>query len=47
MSASSFVLNDREVGRVYGYDLTGAGAGGALVLALMALVHPFGSSSCC
>jgi len=37
----AFVLNDREVGRVYGYDLTGAGAGGAVVLGLMAFVHPF------
>jgi hypothetical protein len=36
-----FVLNEAAVGRVYGYDLTGAGAGALLVLALMFLVHPF------
>ena len=36
-----FVLNADRVGRVYGYDLTWAGAGAALVLALMAVVHPF------
>ena len=36
-----FVLNDREVGRVYGFDLTGAGAGALLALALMGVVHPF------
>ena len=36
-----FVLNDRIVGRVYGYDLTGAGAGALLALVLMAFVHPF------
>jgi hypothetical protein len=37
----SFVLNDREIGLVYGYDLTGAGFGAALVLGLMYLLHPF------
>ena len=36
-----FVLNEDRVGLVYGYDLTGAGAGAAAVLALMAVVHPF------
>jgi hypothetical protein len=36
-----FVLNDRSIGRVYGFDLTGAGLGALLVLALMNLVHPF------
>ncbi len=36
-----FVLNDDRVGRVYGADLLGAGAGSALVLALMWVVHPF------
>jgi hypothetical protein len=36
-----FVLNEAAVGRVYGYDLTGAGAGAVLVLALMFFVHPF------
>ena len=37
----TFVLNEDRVGRVYGFDLTGAGAGAALVLALMDLLHPF------
>jgi hypothetical protein len=37
----SFVLNEARVPRVYGYDLTGAGIGAALVLGLMALLHPF------
>ncbi len=37
----SFVLNPREIGRVYGYDLTGAGLGSAVVLALMFVLHPF------
>lgn len=36
-----FVLNDEDVGRVYGFDLTGAGAGALTVLGLMAVVHPF------
>ena len=36
-----FVLNDDRIGRVYGADLLGAGAGSALVLALMSVVHPF------
>ena len=36
-----FVLNDDRIGRVYGADLLGAGAGSALVLALMFAVHPF------
>ena len=36
-----FVLNDDQVSRVYGADLLGAGAGSALVLALMFVVHPF------
>jgi hypothetical protein len=36
-----FVLNDDQVGRVYGADLLGAGAGAALVLALMNVIHPF------
>ncbi len=36
-----FVLNDDRVSRVYGYDLTGAGAGAAAVLVLMFFVHPF------
>ncbi len=37
----SFVLNDRHIGRVYGFDLTGAGIGALAVLALMNFVHPF------
>jgi hypothetical protein len=37
----SFVLNPTEIGRVYGFDLTGAGAGAVLVLLLMGLAHPF------
>lgn len=37
----SFVLHPRRTGLVYAYDLTGAGAGAALVLALMFVVHPF------
>ncbi len=36
-----FILNDREIGRVYGYDLTGAGAGSLLGLTLMWVLHPF------
>lgn len=36
-----FVLNNREIGRVYGYDLIGAGLGSALALGLMFVVHPF------
>ncbi len=37
----TFVLNEDRVGRVYGFDLTGAGAGAAFVLGLMSLLHPF------
>src|SRR5215472_4988577 len=37
----SFVLNADRVGLVYGYDLTGAGVGAALVLAAMFVVHAF------
>ena len=37
----SFVLNADRIGRVYGFDLTGAGAGAALVLAAMFVVHAF------
>ena len=37
----SFVLNDHRIGRVYGFDLTGAGIGALLVLVLMNWVHPF------
>ena len=37
----SFVLNASRIGVVYSYDLTGAGAGAALVLAAMFAVHAF------
>ena len=37
----SFVLNADRIGLVYAYDLTGAGAGAALVLAAMFVVHAF------
>jgi hypothetical protein len=37
----SFVLNEDRIGRTYGADLCGAGAGAALVLGLMLVVHPF------
>ncbi len=37
----TFVMNGDRVGLVYGYDLIGAGAGSALVLALMFVLHPF------
>ena len=37
----AFMLNARQISRVYAYDLIGAGAGSALVLALMFLLHPF------
>jgi hypothetical protein len=37
----SFVLNADRIGLVYGFDLTGAGTGAALVLAAMFLVHAF------
>ncbi|WP_376099439.1 hypothetical protein ACE7GA_11350 [Roseomonas sp. CCTCC AB2023176] len=36
-----FVLNSRDVGRVYGYDLLGAGAGAVTGLALMLVLDPF------
>jgi len=37
----TFVMNASDVGRVYGFDLTGAGVGAAAVLALMFVLHPF------
>lgn len=37
----SFVLNGREAGRVYSYDLIGAGVGALLILGLMFALHPF------
>jgi hypothetical protein len=42
----SFVRNPTDIGRVYGFDLTGAGAGSIGVLALMALVPPFRLVAC-
>jgi hypothetical protein len=36
-----FILDDRRVGRVYGFDLTGAGAGALATLGLMNIVDPF------
>lgn len=37
----NFVVHAGEVGRVYGYDLLGAGTGAALALVLMFVLHPF------
>jgi hypothetical protein len=37
----SFILHPLRVGLVYGFDLTGAGVGSALILALMFVVPPF------
>jgi hypothetical protein len=37
----TFVLHADRIGQVYGCDLTGAGAGAALVLAAMFVVHAF------
>jgi spermidine synthase len=37
----TFVANAHQVGLVYGYDLTGAGAGALGVLLLMFVLHPF------
>src|SRR5690242_4819767 len=37
----TFVLHADRIGRVYGYDLTGAGVGAALVLTIMFVVHAF------
>jgi hypothetical protein len=37
----SFVLNPNRIGRVYGFDLIGAGMGALLALGLMWVVHPF------
>jgi SAM-dependent methyltransferase len=44
--ALSFIANPGRLGRVYGFDLTGAGAGAALVLVLMTVVHPFDLPAC-
>ncbi len=37
----NFVVHADQVGRVYGYDLLGAGTGAVLALVLMFVVHPF------
>ena len=37
----TFILNSSRIGTVYGYDLTGAGAGAALALLSMYVVHTF------
>lgn len=37
----NFLMYERDLGRVYGFDLAGAGIGAALVLVLMFVVHPF------
>jgi hypothetical protein len=37
----NFVVHARDVGRVYGFDLLGAGLGAALALAAMWTLHPF------
>ena len=37
----NFVVHARDVGRVYGFDLLGAGLGAAVALGLMWLMHPF------
>lgn len=37
----TFVLSGDRIGRVYGFDLTGAGLGALLVLGLMFFAHPF------
>jgi hypothetical protein len=41
-----FVLNDSVLGKVYGFDLTGAGVGAMAALGLMELVHPFLLAPC-
>ncbi len=37
----NFVVHAHQVGRVYGYDLLGAGAGAVAALGLMVWLHPF------
>ncbi|WP_198377460.1 hypothetical protein [Neoroseomonas rubea] len=37
----NFVVHAGQVGRVYGYDLLGAGTGAVVALLLMFLLHPF------
>ena len=36
-----FVLSGARVGRAYGFDLTGAGAGALAIMVLMRVLHPF------
>ncbi len=42
----SFVLNPTAIGRVYGFDLVGAGLGALAALGLMFVVHPFALVPC-
>ncbi|MFN7594812.1 MAG: hypothetical protein ACK5PU_04290, partial [bacterium] len=37
----NFVVYSHQVGKVYGYDLLGAGLGACFALVLMAVLHPF------
>jgi hypothetical protein len=37
----NFVVYSNQVGKVYGYDLLGAGLGACFALVLMAVLHPF------
>ena len=37
----NFILNAKRIGKVYGYDLIGAGIGAGAILALMFVVHAF------
>lgn len=36
-----FVMNQKDIARLYAFDLVGAGLGAAVILALMFFVHPF------
>lgn len=42
----TFVLNPTAIGRVYGFDLVGAGLGALAALGLMFVVHPFALVPC-
>ena len=42
----TFVLNPTAIGRVYGFDLVGAGLGALAALTLMFAVHPFALVPC-
>jgi hypothetical protein len=44
--SANFVLYSFRIGRVYAFDLAGAGLGAALLLALMFVVHPFWLVTC-